>query len=144
MSRDTFDGILDELGDTLFLAYLYGWGEPFVNKNMKYMIKSCTDRGIHTLTSTNGHFLQTVEEAMEIVDAGLTVLIIAFDGSTQKIYESYRIGGSVEKVKRCAHNIEEAKKRLKSKTPYTNIRVVVTKKNQEDLENNERIAREVG
>ena len=44
-----------------------------------------------------------------MVDAGLTGLVVAIDGSTQDIYGVYRKSGSVDKVKRCAELIEKAK-----------------------------------
>ena len=108
------------------------------------MIKACTARNISTLTSTNGHCLQTLDEALRVVDAGLSALIIAIDGSTQEIYQAYRKTGDVEKVKRCAANIEEAKARRGSHLPYTNLRVVVTQDNLEDLPNVERLAHDLG
>lgn len=144
LSFELFQRILDELGDVLVLVYLYGWGEPFLNNNLTRFIEACTVNNILTLTSTNGHFLQTVEEAMRVVDAGLTALVIALDGSTQEIYESYRKGGNVEKVKQCIANIEEAKARRGSPLPYTNLRVVVNRENQEDLSNLELFAKNAG
>jgi MoaA/NifB/PqqE/SkfB family radical SAM enzyme len=144
MSLETFRTILDELGDSLILAVLYGWGEPFLNKDLPRMIRHCTDRNIRTVTSTNGHFLQTLDEALEVVDAGLSVLIIAIDGSTQEIYDRYRKGGSVKKVKRCVAFIEEAKAKRGSALPYTNLRVVVTRNNCDDLHRLEQFARTAG
>jgi len=144
MSMKTFHTILDEIGDVLVSAILYNSGEPFINKNLPEMIAACTAHGIITLTSTNGQFVQTLDEALEIVDAGLTALIIAMDGSTQEIYEVYRKGGDLEKVKRCITLIEKAKAIRNAPYPYTNVRTVVMKHNQDDLPNIERIARELG
>jgi MoaA/NifB/PqqE/SkfB family radical SAM enzyme len=140
----TLQQILDELGDALILVSLYGWGEPFLNRELPQMIEACTTRNILTLSSTNGQCIQTVEEALKVVDAGLTALTIALDGSTQEIYQSYRKGGDFEKVKRCVVNVEEAKARRGSHLPYTNLRVVATQYNQEDLPNVEKLAQELG
>ena len=144
MSMETFHAILDELGDFLVSAILYNAGEPFINKNLPKMIAACTARNILTLISTNGQYLQTLEEALEVVDAGLTALIIAMDGSTQEIYQIYRKGGDIEKVKRCTALIEEAKIIRKSSFPYTNLRAVVMQQNQDDLPNIAKLARELG
>jgi radical SAM protein with 4Fe4S-binding SPASM domain len=144
MSMETFHAILDEMGDFLLTAILYNSGEPFMNKNLPKMIAACTARNILTLTSTNGQYLQTLEEALEVVDAGLTAMIIAMDGSTQEIYQIYRKGGDIEKVKRCAALIEEAKELRKSSFPYTNLRAVVMQQNQDDLPNIAQLARELG
>ena len=144
MSLATFQKILDELGDILICAILYGWGEPFLNKEMPRIIESCSSRNIRTITSTNGHCLQTLDEALKVVDAGLTGLVIAIDGSTQEVYQAYRKSGDVEKVKRCAALIEEAKARRGAQFPYTNLRMVVTRENVADLPNVERLAHDLG
>ena len=90
MTVDTFQRILNELEGALIAAYLYGYGEPFMNKALPQMVEACTKRNILTLTTTNGHFIERLENALTIVDAGLTTLIIAIDGSSQAIYEEYR------------------------------------------------------
>jgi len=144
MSMETFNAILEELGDFLLTAILYNSGEPFINKDLPKMIAACTARNILTLTSTNGQYLQTLEEALEVVDAGLTAIIIAMDGSTQEIYQIYRRGGDIEKVKRCTALIEEAKAIRNSSFPYTNLRAVVMQQNQDDLPNIAHLGRELG
>jgi radical SAM protein with 4Fe4S-binding SPASM domain len=144
MSMETFKRVLDELEDVLISVYLFCFGEPFLNKELPQMIEACTARNILTLTSTNGNCLQTLDEALRVVDAGLSAMIIAIDGSTQEIYQSYRKGGDVEKVKRCTALIEEAKARRGSKFPYTAARCVVTRENMDDLPNLERLASDLG
>jgi len=144
MSMETFQKILDELGDVLVTVVLYCWGEPFLNPDLPRMIAACTERGILTVTSTNGHCLQSLEEALAVVDAGLSGLVVAIDGSNQDIYETYRKTGDVDKVKRCAMLIEEAKARRGAALPYTDLRVVVTRQNEDDVPNIEKLARRFG
>jgi len=144
MSLDTFDTILRDTGDVLLLAILYGWGEPFLNKDLPRMIARCRDSGILTLTSTNGHCLQTPERAMEIVDAGLTVLIMAMDGTTQKSYAAYRKDGNLEHVRHCVELVQEAKTRRGSVTPYTNLRIVATQWNEGEIAELENLACRLG
>jgi MoaA/NifB/PqqE/SkfB family radical SAM enzyme len=144
MSFDMFQAILNELGDVIVSVILFAYGEPFLNKELPRMIEACTNRNILTLTSTNGNCLQTLEETLRVVDAGLSALIIALDGSTQEIYQTYRKSGDLEKVKRCISLIEEAKALRGSKLPYTNLRSVVTCDNEEDLPNIEKLAHDLG
>jgi radical SAM protein with 4Fe4S-binding SPASM domain len=144
MSPETFKTILDEMGSILVCVILYGWGEPFLNKETPNFIEECTSRNILTFSSTNGHCLQTLDDALRVVDAGLTSLVIAIDGSTQEVYTNYRKCGDVEKVKRCISLIEKAKIRRGSKFPFTNLRMVVTRNNVADLPNVERLARSSG
>lgn len=144
MSYETFQAILEELGGVLIAVYLYSWGEPFLNKDIFRMIENCSSHNILTLIPTNGHCLQTLDEALAVVDSGLTAIIIAIDGSTQEIYQAYRKGGDLEKVKRCAALLEEAKSKRGSALPYTCMRTVVTRDNQDDLANIERLAHDLG
>jgi radical SAM protein with 4Fe4S-binding SPASM domain len=144
MSRETFQKVLDDLGDSVVGMLLYGWGEPFLNKDLPWMIGQCTARGIVTGISTNGHCLQSRDEALQVVDAGLNALVVAIDGSTQEIYRAYRKSGDVEKVKRCAALIEEAKAQRGSPYPYTNLRAVVTSENERDLPNLRQLAQNLG
>jgi radical SAM protein with 4Fe4S-binding SPASM domain len=144
MSLETFHRILADLEDVLVGVVLYGWGEPFLNHDLCKMIKACTDRGICTVTSTNGHYIDTLDKALELVDAGLGGITIAVDGSTQQIHRVYRKNGDLEIVKRCASLIEEAKSRRGAQRPYTNLRLVLSVHNRDDLPNVERLARELG
>lgn len=144
MSLQTFRQILAELEDVLVSVFLYGWGEPFLHRSLPVMIEACTDRNICSLTDTNGQCLQTLDEALRVVDAGLTGIIIALDGSTQEIYQRYRTFGDVEKVKRCVSFLEEAKAKRRSQTPYTCIRSIVTGDNEKDIPKIETLARNLG
>lgn len=144
MSFRTFQRILDELGDILVAVYLFCFGEPFMNSELLLMIKACTDRNIVTLTSSNGHYIQTHDDALKVIDSGLTTLLIAVDGSTQEIYQAYRKGGDIEKVKRCIANVENAKASRGSVFPYTVIRSVVTRQNKNDLPTLAKLAAELG
>jgi MoaA/NifB/PqqE/SkfB family radical SAM enzyme len=144
MSLERFRSILHELGDILVSLILYSWGEPFLNRDLPAMIAECTARNILTITSTNGNCKLTLDDALKVVDSGLSVLVIALDGSNQEIYQRYRRGGDVEKVKRFASLITEAKIFRGSELPYTNIRAVVTRENEKDLPNIEGIARSLG
>lgn len=144
MSMETFRRVLEQAGESLVGIVLYSWGEPFLNPDLPRMIADCSERGIMSVTSTNGHCLQTPEEARRVVDAGLRALVVALDGSTQEIYTAYRKHGDVEKVKRCAGLIEEAKARAGSPYPYTNLRVVATRENEADIPNLRELARRMG
>lgn len=144
MSYETFQRVLDELGEVLVFAVLHVWGEPFLNEELPSMIEACTERNIQTILSTNGHCMHTLEEALEVVDAGLKAMIIAMDGSTQDILGVFRKGSDVEMVKRCAALVEEAKSMRGSRHPYTNLRTIITRHTEGDLPNMERLASELG
>lgn len=142
MTLETFESVLRQTGETLLLAVLYSWGEPFLNPHLPKMIRTCSERGISTVTSTNGHTIQTLADALALVDAGLKGLVIALDGTSQTIYEAYRQSGQLEKVKRCAAVVEEAKALRGSRFPYTNLRMVISECNKDQIAEVEALAQE--
>ena len=80
------------------------------------MTAYANEKGIYTATSTNGHFI-TEKVAQEIIESGLKKLIISVDGSSQEIYEQYRINGNLSKVKKGILNLVDAKNKVGSKYP---------------------------
>ena len=73
------------------------------------MVKYASDRKIFTSTSTNAHFIDD-KVAEEIIHSGLDRLIISMDGTTQEVYEQYRVDGHLDKVLQGTENIIKAKK----------------------------------
>ena len=52
------------------------------------MVEHANKRGIYTITSTNGHFMND-KNAIRTIESGLDRLIISIDGTTQEVYESF-------------------------------------------------------
>ncbi len=137
--RDTIDDIYKEL---LYLIF-YFQGEPYLNPDFLEMVKYASSKGIYTATSTNAHYLND-EAAKRTVQSGLDRLIISIDGTTQDVYQQYRIGGNIDKVLEGAKNIVKWKKELKSKTPFIFFQFLVVKPNEHQIEDIKRLAKEVG
>jgi len=78
------------------------------------------------------------------VESGLDRLIISIDGTTQDVYEQYRVGGKLEKVLEGARNIVKWKKELKSRTPFVFFQFLVVKPNEHQLDEIRQLAREIG
>ena len=135
--------LIDETGDDLVLLLLWNQGEPFINKSLAEMIRYAHDKRIPTITSTNGHFVRTREEALELVDSGLDEIIISLDGVDQETYERYRVGGKLERVLGAARLLAAAKRERSSRTPLVNLQFIVFRHNEEDLTEAERLAREL-
>ena len=137
--RDTIDDIHKEL---LYLIF-YFQGEPYLNPDFLEMVKYASDKKIYTATSTNAHYLND-EAAKKTVESGLDRLIISIDGTTQDVYQQYRVGGNLEKVLEGAKNIMKWKKELKSKTPFVFFQFLVVKPNEHQIEDIKRLTKEVG
>ncbi|MBX7151046.1 radical SAM protein [bacterium] len=142
MDLDKFKKLIDEMGRYLVHLTLWSQGEPFVNRQFTEMVRYATDRGIKTMTSTNGHFL--IENAENIVRSGLSTLIVAVDGASQETYEKYRVNGKFEKVYKGLLAVSDSKKKLGSKTPVIELQFIVMKHNEHEFEAIRQLGQECG
>lgn len=140
LHEQLFKKTIDELEDTLIYLLFYFQGEPFLHTQFLDLVKYASDKGIYTATSTNAHFL-TDEVSRKTVQSGLDRLIISIDGTTQETYESYRIGGKLEKVIEGTKNIIRWKKELKSKTPHIVFQFLVVKPNEHQIDEVKELAK---
>jgi len=108
-----FKKVIDEIHKELIYLVFYFQGEPYLNTSFLELVKYATGKGIYTATSTNAHYLND-DNARKTVESGLDRLIISIDGTTQETYESYRIGGQLNKVIEGAKEVVKWKKELKS------------------------------
>lgn len=138
-----YNKTIDEQSKNLSYLLLYFQGEPFLHKNFVKMIKFATDKGIYTATSTNAHYF-TDDVARETVQSGLDRLIISIDGTTQDVFEQYRVGGSLEKVIDGTKKLVHWKKKLNSPTPHLIFQFLVVKPNEHQIADVHKMAAEIG
>ena len=143
LQENFFKEVTDQLYKDLFYLIFYFQGEPFLNPDFISMIKYASSKNIYTATSTNAHFLDS-ETAKKTVESGLDRLIISLDGTTQEVYQQYRIGGSLEKVLEGTKNIVAWKKKLNSKTPYLIFQFLVVHPNEHQINEAKKLAAEIG
>jgi radical SAM protein with 4Fe4S-binding SPASM domain len=143
LKLDFFRKTMDELSDRLFYLIFYFQGEPYINPKFLEMVRHAHDRGVYTITSTNGHFLND-ENSKKTIESGLDRLIISVDGTTQEVYQQYRIGGDLENVLQGARNMVKWKRKLGSKTPHIIFQFLVVKPNEHQIEEVKRLAKEIG
>ena len=144
MELADYKELIDQAGDYLVLLMLWNQGEPFINKCFVEMVRYARDKGIPTLTSTNGHYIRDLEQARAVVESGLDEIIVSLDGVDQQTYEKYRVGGEIDRVLDGARLLAQAKRELGSRTPLVNLQFIVFSHNEGDLEAAEGIAQEVG
>lgn len=143
LQKDFFRQTIDQLHRDVFYLIFYFQGEPYLNPSFLEMVKYASQKGMYTATSTNEHYLND-ENAKKTVESGLDRLIISIDGTTQDVYEQYRVGGKLEKVLEGARNIVKWKKELNSRTPFVFFQFLVVKPNEHQLEEVKQLAKEVG
>lgn len=142
LSLNVFKNIIDECYKNLVYLQLYFQGEPFMHPKMGEFISYACKRNIFTSTATNGHFL-TTDNCKTIVNSGLHQIIISIDGTTQDVFEKYRIGGSLDQVLQGIENLQNAKKEYQSRTPHIVIQFVVFKQNEHQINEIKNLAKQL-
>lgn len=143
LQKDFFSETIDQLSRELLYLVFYFQGEPYLNPGFLDMVKYATQKKIYTATSTNAHYL-TDENARRTIESGLDRLIISIDGTTQEVYEQYRVGGRLDKVLEGARNIVKWKKELGSKTPFLIFQFLVVRPNEHQVEEARELGKQIG
>ena len=143
LDLDHFKAMTDQLHRDLVYLLLYFQGEPYLNPNFLPMAAYAAKKGIYTATSTNAHYL-TEKKARETVESGIQEIVVSIDGATQETYEQYRVGGNLEKVKQGVRNLVQARKALKSRTPFIILQFLVVGPNEHEVEAIQEMGKELG
>jgi len=143
LENSFFRKTIDEMHRELLYLIFYFQGEPYLNPAFLDMVKYASSKKIYTATSTNAHYLND-ENARKTIESGLDRLIISIDGTTQEVYQQYRVGGKLEKVLEGAKNIIKWKKALKSKKPFVIFQFLVVKHNEHQIPEVHQLAKEIG
>jgi radical SAM protein with 4Fe4S-binding SPASM domain len=143
LQKDFFRETIDDIHQHLLYLIFYFQGEPYLNPEFLDMVKYASSKNIYTATSTNAHYI-TDEVAKKTVESGLDRLIISIDGTTQEVYQQYRVGGNLNKVIEGAKKIVKWRKELNSKTPFIFFQFLVVKPNEHQLEEIKQLAKEIG
>src|SRR5882762_11190789 len=143
MKTELFESVINQLAPSLSYLIFYFQGEPYLHPHLLEMVRLASQNKIYTATSTNAHYLND-QAAKETVESGLDRLIISLDGTTQETYQSYRIGGKLDKVIEGTKNIIRWKKELKSKTPHVIFQFLVVKHNEHQIEDVKKLAKTLG
>ena len=143
LKKDFFRETIDQISKDLWYIVFYFQGEPYLNPDFLEMVKYASQKKIYTATSTNAHYLND-ENAKRTIESGLDRLIISIDGTTQAVYQQYRVGGQLNKVIEGARNIMKWKKSMKSKTPFVVFQFLVVRPNEHQVEDIKKLAAEIG
>lgn len=143
LKSDFFRNVMNQISNDILFLIFYFQGEPYIHPAFLDMVTHAHDKGIYTITSTNGHFLND-ENARKTIESGLERLLISIDGTTQEVYEQYRREGNLEMVLAGARNVVKWKKKLQSKTPHIIFQFLVVRPNEHQVEEVFRLAKEIG
>jgi MoaA/NifB/PqqE/SkfB family radical SAM enzyme len=141
LTAETFGAFLGKL-EPVKEIYLFGWGEPFLNKDIFTMIRMAKSRKKRVFIDSNLSF-SSDEKLTQMVESGLDFLSVSLDGANQEAYAKYRIGGDFDLVVGNIKKIQQAKKRLRTQKPFIQWQYIVNRHNQGDMEAAAKLAREL-
>jgi len=140
---ELFRKIIDQVYPTTPYLTLYFQGEPYLNPDFFNFVNYARKKKMYFTTSTNGHFLNEAN-CEKTVSSGLSKLIISVDGTTQDVYQQYRVGGDLQTVIRGIKCLMETKKKMNSLYPFVVLQFIVFRQNEHQIDEIRRIARETG
>ncbi|GAB3736245.1 radical SAM protein [Hymenobacter agri] len=143
LQGDLFKRTIDEVASRLWYLIFYFQGEPYLHPQFLELVKYASDKGIYTATSTNAHYLND-QNARKTVESGLDRLIISLDGTTQDVYQQYRVGGKLEKVLEGTRNVVKWRKELQSSTPRIIFQFLVVRPNEHQIDDARQLADALG
>ncbi|MFD2203702.1 radical SAM/SPASM domain-containing protein [Shivajiella indica] len=143
LDEELFRKVIQETGKYLTYLHLYFQGEPFLHPRFTKLVNLADKEGIFTSTSTNAHYL-TSKNVDDIISSGLKQLIVSMDGITQDVYEHYRVGGNLTKVTEGLQLFLSRRNELNSKFPRIILQFLVTGKNEHQIPDLKKWAKEIG
>lgn len=130
-------GLIDQLADYASPVLVLSGGEPLLREDCFDLARYGTDKGLRMCLATNGTL---VDEAVceEILASGIRMVSLSLDGSTPEIHDDFRQQpGAFEGVMRAASHFR------RFEIPFL-VNSSFTKRNQADIENVYRLAKELG
>ncbi|WP_158269778.1 radical SAM protein [Desulfonatronum sp. SC1] len=132
MSLDTFRRLLPTLRKTK-LAYLQGWGEPFLHPEFPTMVRLAKEAGCTVGVTTNGMLLNE-QRLAQVMDAGLDILAFSLTGTTPERNDPARAGAPLVKVLEKMTMVQRVKRERDSVKPVVHIAYMLLRSGLDDLE----------
>ena len=143
LTFENFKKLVEQIKDTTLLFALQNWGEPTLVKDLPKIIRYTTDAGIFTRLSTNFSIDYTDEYFEEFMKSGLGRLVIDIDGTTQEVYEKYRVKGNLDLVLNNTKRAVKFKKENNLRYPIIQVRMLVMSHNEHQIEDFKKLSKEL-
>lgn len=140
---ETLSRFLHEVGDYLFMAHLFNWGETLLHPQAAEVIRLVHERRV--FTSMASHLSVKRAGGMDdVVDAGLDHLIASIDGATSETYGAYRRRGNLELVLENLSRVLERRRKTRRRTPTVDWQFIVFRHNEHEIEKARALAQRMG
>ena len=90
---------LEPMFPRLVRAYLFGLGEPLLNRHLIDYIRTLSGYGVEVWFNTNATLIDE-EKAEALASAGASAITVSIDGATRETYERIRVGARHDAVLR--------------------------------------------
>ncbi|MDH5523657.1 MAG: radical SAM protein [Desulfobulbaceae bacterium] len=132
MDFEIYKKIIDEVASKGgYAVHLSGDGEPLFHKDIIKMIRYAREKNILDLFMHTNATLLFEDVAAELIDAGLTRLIISIDSHTKDTYESIRVGANFDVVVKNIRTLMKMKREKGLKYPFVRVQAVDMNNNYE-------------
>jgi len=126
ITTDKAKAVIDDLAGFGVPSVLFSGGEPLMRPDLFDLIQYASQRGLHTVISTNGTLI-TTDVAKKIKDCGISYVGISLDGIGQ-INDKFRgVSGAFDKAVEGVRNCMTVGVRV-------GLRLTLTKRNVQDLD----------
>ena len=122
---DVFESLIDELKGAPQLEKIsfWGYGEPLLHPRIASMVAAAHGLGVKTQIISNGTLLSEAM-ASDLLDAGLSSIIVSLDGAGSQSYEGVRRGADYDVVVRNLRQLVRLRRRRAvNRTGSTSVEV---------------------
>ena len=144
LKLDKYKKVIDVFGKWAQSMNLFFWGEPLLNKSFTEMIRYASQSPYQIRSTTSVNLNAVTDKQIEgLLTSNLGTLHVFIDGTTQEVYEKYRVGGNLETVLNNLKKLLAVKKSYKSDTTIK-WAFLVNKHNEHQVETAKKMASDFG
>jgi radical SAM protein with 4Fe4S-binding SPASM domain len=111
-----------------------GLNEPLLEKSLPDLVRYAKTEGILDVFLTTNGMLLTKETSRDLIEAGVTHLMVSIDAATPETYSKIRVGGDYDKVVENILGFLEVRSRMGSRLPLLRLSFTTMKPNIRELD----------
>ena len=142
LTEESYNNFLNIYAPYACYAFLYNYGEPFLNPLTPVFVKKSKDYLLNVLISSNLSVPRL--NCRSIVESGIDTLIVSLDGVSQEIYSKYRRNGNIDIVFDNIRSLVSEKKKTGSTRPYIIWQYLAFEHNAHEISKARKIASDIG
>jgi MoaA/NifB/PqqE/SkfB family radical SAM enzyme len=113
-------------------VFLMGTGEPTMHPDLPWMVRTLISQGAWVTFNTNGT-LMTESLARELVDAGLTQVVLSLDGGRAETFEKIRRGAKLKAILENMHRLRKIRDESGRGYPQILVSMVMMKESVAEI-----------